>query len=198
MKPTKSVVYCNNCYRKKILFDTEKSAENFMKFNNNEIEFKSGYSPKRSYYCVFCLGWHITSKKDFTGLSKNEIFVDKHTTKKAKRNIKNIDKSQKIGDVKNELPNNSEQEIYFSKTKEEKEKKINERYIKSQELENKIEQMTYDQKEVFFSENINIINTKIELLLNSEKFNRTKLKKLREELTNLYIFRKKYITIIKK
>ena len=197
MKPNKSVVYCNNCERKKILFDTEKAAENFMKFNNEEIESISGYSPNRSYFCIFCNGWHITSKKDFIGLSKNEKLFEKYIQENEPlvKNIENIDKSKKI-DVLTVISHIYNEGNFLTDDIESarKEKK----YIKIQELENKIKKMTDSEKEEFFSENINIINTKIELLLNSEKLHKIKLKKLREELMNLYIFRKKYTIIRKK
>lgn len=195
MKPNKSVVYCNNCERRKILFDTEKSAENFMKFNNDEIKLKSGRNPKRSYYCVFCMGWHITSKEEFIGLTKNEIYFDKYTLEKVEINTENVDRSQKIGGVKNELSDISEQEIYFSKKSEVKK---NEKYLKNQDLENKLEQMTYEQKEVFFSENIENIKNEIKLLNNSKEVNKKKIYQLNEDLQNLYVFRKKHIKIEKK
>jgi hypothetical protein len=63
MKPTKNKMFCRDYGKTKMLFETEKKAENFMKFNNDEIESESGYSPKRSYYCLCCGGWHITSRK---------------------------------------------------------------------------------------------------------------------------------------
>ena len=37
MKPNKSFVYCTNSNRRKMLFETEKKAENFMKFNNDGL-----------------------------------------------------------------------------------------------------------------------------------------------------------------
>ncbi len=46
MKPIKNKVFCKNCGRTKMLFDTEKKAENFIKFNKEEIETESGYGPK--------------------------------------------------------------------------------------------------------------------------------------------------------
>lgn len=64
MKPTKNRHYCNDCGRSKILFESEKAAERFIKFNGEEIREESGYSPIRSYYCEACGGWHLTSKKD--------------------------------------------------------------------------------------------------------------------------------------
>lgn len=50
--------------RTKILFETERKAENFIRFNSAEIAEQSGYSPVRSYYCIVCDGWHVTSVKD--------------------------------------------------------------------------------------------------------------------------------------
>ena len=51
MKPTKNKVFCKDCGRTKMLFETEKKAENFIKFNKEEIEAESGYGPQRSY-CI--------------------------------------------------------------------------------------------------------------------------------------------------
>ena len=76
MKPNKSFVYCTDSNRRKMLFETEKKAENFMKFNNEEIEKESGYSPQRSYYCIFCTGWHLTSNKKILLSSTKEKLVE--------------------------------------------------------------------------------------------------------------------------
>ena len=62
MKPTKSKVFCVECKRYKMIFETEKKAETFMKFNSSDIEDETGYSPNRSYYCIYCGGFHVTSK----------------------------------------------------------------------------------------------------------------------------------------
>lgn len=63
MKPTKNLVYCHECFRTKMLFENEKKALTFIKFNGNEIKNEKGYSPTRAYYCVSCCGWHVTSKE---------------------------------------------------------------------------------------------------------------------------------------
>jgi hypothetical protein len=60
MKP-KNRVFCVDCGRSKILFETEKKATNFIHFNAKDIHEESGYSPDRSYYCKSCGGWHVTS-----------------------------------------------------------------------------------------------------------------------------------------
>ena len=64
MKPTKNRFFCNDCGKIIMLFETEKKAEYFIKFNKDEIEEETGYKPERTYFCIACNGWHITSQKD--------------------------------------------------------------------------------------------------------------------------------------
>lgn len=79
MKPTKNKVFCKDCGRHKMLFETERKAETFIRFNSEEIETGSGRSPNRSYYCMFCNGWHVTSKKEQLNFkSKTEIVMEKY------------------------------------------------------------------------------------------------------------------------
>ena len=63
MKPTKNHVYCPACRHTKMLFETQKKADNFIKFNGEEIKScsKYGKAPVRSYFCCMCAGWHVTS-----------------------------------------------------------------------------------------------------------------------------------------
>lgn len=61
MKPTKNHVYCQSCHKSKIQFDTKKKADSFIKYNADEIYETSGHAPVRSYYCVTCCCWHVTS-----------------------------------------------------------------------------------------------------------------------------------------
>ena len=61
MKPIKNKIFCMAIGRPKMLFKTKKNADNCIKFNGNEIFLKSGKKPCRSYYCILCGGWHITS-----------------------------------------------------------------------------------------------------------------------------------------
>ena len=75
MRPTKNRVFCKDSGRPKILFETEKKANTFIKFNSQEIETEVGYSPIRSYFCIFCNGWHVTSKTEPVDIkSKTEKF----------------------------------------------------------------------------------------------------------------------------
>lgn len=62
-----------------MLFETEKKADTFIKFNAEEIEEETGYKPERSYFCVYCNGWHVTSKKEFFNVeSKTERVLDEY------------------------------------------------------------------------------------------------------------------------
>jgi len=65
MKPTKNRFFCAECGRTKMVFETEKKAANFIKFNSAAIEEQTGYSPKRTYFCIACNGWHVTHLHDF-------------------------------------------------------------------------------------------------------------------------------------
>lgn len=65
MKPTKNRVFCRDCRRVKMLFDTQEKADAFILRNQEQIKEESGYSPKRSYHCIVCGGWHVTSGDTF-------------------------------------------------------------------------------------------------------------------------------------
>ena len=65
MKPKKNRIFCRDCNKYKTLFESESKADNFIKFNHEEIEACSGHAPNRSYYCRSCVGWHVTSKKEY-------------------------------------------------------------------------------------------------------------------------------------
>ena len=63
MKPSKRI-YCRECGRSKLLFETEQKALRFIKFNADEIEAETGRKPERAYYGECCGGWHTTSMKN--------------------------------------------------------------------------------------------------------------------------------------
>lgn len=65
MKPIKNQVFCYGCGRAKMLFETEKKALDFIRYNAEEIQEKNGYAPVRAYYCCICGGWHVTSMPSF-------------------------------------------------------------------------------------------------------------------------------------
>jgi hypothetical protein len=62
MKP-KNRIYCRECGKSKLLFESEKKALNFIKFNGDEILGESGRAPIRAYYCQCCGGYHVTSRE---------------------------------------------------------------------------------------------------------------------------------------
>lgn len=51
---------CPECFKQKMLFETKKEANSFIKWNGEDIDTHGGVL--RSYYCPACGGWHITSK----------------------------------------------------------------------------------------------------------------------------------------
>lgn len=86
MKPTKNRIYCKDGERVKMVFETEKKAHTFIKFNGEEIAAESGYAPTRAYFCIACNGWHITSKQEaFHGQTKTEIILASYQEERKKR-----------------------------------------------------------------------------------------------------------------
>lgn len=61
MKPTRNKFYCFDCGRPKMLFKSQKKADNFIRFNKESFEEEGKKVPVRSYYCEACGGWHVTS-----------------------------------------------------------------------------------------------------------------------------------------
>ena len=56
MKP-KNRVMCPDCGRQKMLFETERKAQDFIRWNSEDM--RNGES-LRPYHCKACCGWHIT------------------------------------------------------------------------------------------------------------------------------------------
>lgn len=59
---TRHRIFCNGAYRMKLFFETEKKANNFLKYNADTIEQENGVKPVRTYYCMYCGGYHVTSR----------------------------------------------------------------------------------------------------------------------------------------
>ena len=49
-----------------MFFSTQEKADNFIKFNKEEILDEKGRAPVRSYYCRLCNGFHVTSNPSLT------------------------------------------------------------------------------------------------------------------------------------
>ena len=62
MRPIKNRMFCLECKRPKMLFESKGKALNFIKFNSDEIKNANGIAPTRVYYCKSCAGWHVTSR----------------------------------------------------------------------------------------------------------------------------------------
>lgn len=56
MKPTHRI-FCPDCGKQKMQFETERKAQTFLKWNASEIE---GGENLRPYYCKACCAWHLT------------------------------------------------------------------------------------------------------------------------------------------
>lgn len=163
MKPTKNKVFCKDCGKTKMLFETQKKADNFIKFNQEEILTDAGFAPQRSYFCVFCGGWHTTHLKEEFGKSKKEIILENYLTEKAKKTVPNTPEIDK------------------------KEKRI--KIIA--ELENQIKEMNTSQMESFFTEQINQLRKEINELSNStNNDDKAHLKELRQYFEIISTIRK--------
>lgn len=85
MKPNKNRVICPDCGKQKMFFESEKKANNFIKWNGNEIDTHGG--ELRAYYCPSCCGWHISSKmykKSYDTQTDRLIGAYKRTSKASK------------------------------------------------------------------------------------------------------------------
>lgn len=98
------MTYCIGCRRPKMLFEEKKNADNFIRFNKDEIFEENGKAPVRSYYCVFCSGWHVTSNPSLEqGEEQDKRDMDLiESTISIKRDISSITAAlnQKITDIK--------------------------------------------------------------------------------------------------
>ena len=74
MKP-KNRVMCPDCGREKILFESEKKAKNFIKFNGSELV--DDISKLRVYYCPACCGYHISSH-EYKGGNRTDKLIERY------------------------------------------------------------------------------------------------------------------------
>lgn len=110
MKPKNNKPFCPDCGRPKMLFETEKKAQNFIKYNGNDI-LKEGQTIDqiRVYYCPSCCGYHITTKPFKEGYNyRTENLIKAYERKKAYDKTKfNTNKigisTDEINDVANEI-----------------------------------------------------------------------------------------------
>ena len=104
MKLPKNRVFCQACGKPKILFESQAKANNFIKFNHDEILEETGKSPTRSYYCELCGSYHVTSiESDSVG-----AMIDLQVQRKVDSHIR---LKQKAKELRHEQ---SAQRQYFS------------------------------------------------------------------------------------
>ena len=93
-KPSKNRIYCPECRRSKMLFESETKANTFIKFNKDNIE---NGDKLRSYFCVCCVGWHITHS---TYNNKRDEIVNNiiynHLKSTEKTNVRKILNREKV------------------------------------------------------------------------------------------------------
>jgi hypothetical protein len=169
MKPTKNRIFCKDCGRKKMLFETEKKADNFIRFNVEEIESVSGHGPKRSYFCIFCNGWHITSKQEKLTVSRTEKIIEQYHT-----DISN----KKIIEASKQCKKQKENEAHKAEVKKNIDKQI-------QGMDDKEKEGFFEELIKKYSEEINILKKlpKTDFLLNE-------IKRKNKELTFIHLMRK--------
>lgn len=85
MKP-KNRIYCPQCSRLKLQFETKAKAENFIRFNAEDIKDATGYAPTRAYYCTACCAWHVTSHEKHHGTFSKEP-VDHALVRRSKHHL---------------------------------------------------------------------------------------------------------------
>lgn len=97
MKP-KNRIFCPDCGKPKMLFETERKAQDFLKWNADEIE---GGELLHPYYCKACCGWHLSHvrhRKEYDSRMEERInaFRESRSGKWWNRRIERIKrKSQK-------------------------------------------------------------------------------------------------------
>ena len=123
-----------------MLFDTEKKAENFIKFNSEEIEKETGFKPERSYFCIACNGWHLTHKKIILNIkSRTEVIQDLYNQEREQKEL--IKAQQEALKIEQQKAVRVKLEIELQKALEKKQQKALEKEKKAQRKEQEKEQI---------------------------------------------------------
>ena len=116
-KPIHNRVMCPECFKQKMLFETQKKADDFIKWNGEDIDTHGG--ELRSYYCPACGGWHISSKpykESYAHNTENLIKRYENALEYEKKKVHKLNKSEKreeeirklISKFKKEIPKTME------------------------------------------------------------------------------------------
>lgn len=60
MSKPKNRIFCPDCGKQKMLFESESKANSFIKWNKDSL---INGDKLRAYYCPACCGWHISHQK---------------------------------------------------------------------------------------------------------------------------------------
>ena len=94
----KNRIMCPDCGKQKMLFESEAKANNFIKWNKDEIE---NGDKLRAYYCSACCGWHISHQKFHKDMEGNtDQLIEAYNREKELEKIK---RGPFINDIINEL-----------------------------------------------------------------------------------------------
>lgn len=69
MRPNdKNRIMCPDCGRPKMQFESERKAQDFIKWNADD--FENGGESLRAYYCKACCCWHVSHKRYYKGYGR--------------------------------------------------------------------------------------------------------------------------------
>ncbi len=102
MKPTKNRIMCPDCRKPKMLFETERKANDFIKWNREDIEHGEKL---RAYYCPSCCGWHISHQKHRRGYDFNtdKLINAYHRIGKPRRKIDKLIRHEEVSQTEQKL-----------------------------------------------------------------------------------------------
>lgn len=92
MKPKNNSYWCPDCNRPKMRFETERKAQNFIKYNGNDI-LREGQTIEqiRVYYCPSCCAYHITTKPYNKSYEhKTERLIENYKKSKANKAVLSV------------------------------------------------------------------------------------------------------------
>lgn len=98
-----------------MVFESKSKAENFIKFNTEEILNQSGKVPERSYYCSFCCGWLVMSiAENEKGIERDKR--DEQLWAKIKKSNSSFMSRNKMKKIRH-LPTDKINEVNFPNSK---------------------------------------------------------------------------------
>ena len=90
MKPKRRVM-CPDCNRQKMFFETERKANDFIRWNGGDLAH--GNDTLRAYYCPSCCGWHISHHEHQERYDRQtESMIDAYHRLVHRRGASRIDK----------------------------------------------------------------------------------------------------------